>query len=526
MRASSSAILKDLQCEISGDVLSDEASREAYSTAACIYKIRPMAVIRPKSIEDVQITVRYAHEHEIPIIPRGGATSLAGQAVGFGIVLDLRSYLNKIIEINGGDKWVRVQPGIVLDMLNQQLADFGAFFPPDPASSDKCVVGGMIGTNAAGPHGLRYGATKDYVLSLTTVLADGEIVQFTTPDGDSASPAGVSQRAEAVLEELSLLLFPQKQLLLSRYPKVQKNSSGYNLRDAVGAGRLDATKILTGSEGTLGIVVEAKLRIAELPRAKATGLAYFHNYESMAEAVIASLPLKPAAVELMDRTLLDLARGRSTVVDQFIDDAADAMLLFEFEAETLDDASHELETLRRLLTDELRLAFSFRTNPENLGSLWEVRKEATHILQAIQSSTKKASFIEDVAVPVEKLPQYVEGLASLLRSHGLSFSIYGHAGMGNVHCEPLMDLGKREHRDLLDILATQVFDLAISLGGTLSGEHGDGFVRTPFLEKLYGREIYGLFREVKKIFDPRGIFNPGKIVAPQGASIAHDLKID
>jgi FAD/FMN-containing dehydrogenase len=514
-----SSIERDLKSGIAGDVLRDETSRNAYSTAACIYQVKPVAVVVPRTTEDVQTVMKYAFDHEVPVIPRGGASGLAGQAIGFGIILDCAKYLNKIVEVSPQYDWVRVEPGVLLDNLNQSLSRFGKLFPPDPASSNQCVVGGMIGTNAAGAHGLKYGATKDCVLSLAVVLADGEILEI------NAQPAAhqKSQRLNGTLEKL---LLEKRELILSHYPKVRKNSSGYNLFDAVGPDRVDLIKILVGSEGTLGVTVGAKLRISDIPKARASGLAYFRDHEHMTQAVLASLELKPVAVELMDKTLLDLARGRNAIVEQFIEENAQAILLFEFEGESSEEAEGRLEELRKLLIEKLRLAFTFRVNPENLGSLWEMRKAATHILEEVQTAAKKASFIEDVTVPVEAFPQYIRKLSLILRSHEIPFSIYGHAGVGNIHCEPFLDLHRPDHRALLDVVAGEVFDLAISVGGTLSGEHGDGYVRTPFLERLYGREVYNLFRAVKEVFDPRGILNPGKIVGSQGTTIAHDLKRD
>jgi FAD/FMN-containing dehydrogenase len=386
----------------------------------------------------------------------------------------------------------------------------------------------MIGTNAAGAHGLKYGATKDSVHSLTVVLSDGETAEINeSPEPRGADPRTDSHQIDKRLNgRLEKLLLDKREMIQGHYPKVKKNSSGYNLLDAVGPDRVDLRKILVGSEGTLGVVVGAKLRICDMPKARASGLAYFRDHGLMTEAVLASLELNPVAVELMDKTLLDLARGRNELVERFIEEEARAILLFEFEGETTKEAGGRLEELRKLLVERQRLAFKFRENPENLGSLWDMRKAATHILEEVQSAAKKASFIEDVTVPIEAFPEYIRKLTAILRSHDISFSIYGHAGVGNIHCEPFLDLHKPEHRALLDVVAGEVFDLAISVGGTLSGEHGDGYVRTPFLEQLYGRDIYNLFRSVKEVFDPKGILNPGKIVGPQGTTIAHDLKSD
>jgi FAD/FMN-containing dehydrogenase len=523
-----SSIERDLKSAIAGDVLCDEDSRNAYSTAACIYKIRPIAVVVPRTVEDVQTAVKYAYDNQVPVIPRGGASGLAGQAVGFGIILDCAKYMNKIVEVNPQNDWIRVEPGVLLDDLNRRLSSDRKLLPPDPASSDQCVIGGMIGTNAAGVHGLKHGATKDAVHSLTVVLSDGEAVELNSSPGTKAASRQddshqVTKRLKGTLEKL---LLNKRELIQRHYPKVRKNSSGYNLLDAVGPDRVDLRKILVGSEGTLGVVVSAKLRIADIPKAKASGLAYFRDHELMTEAVLASLELRPVAVELMDKTLLDLARGRNEMVERFIEEGSQAILLFEFEGQTSDESEGRLEELRKLLVEKRRLAFKFRENPENLGSLWEMRKAATHILEEVQSAAKKASFIEDVTVPIEAFPEYIRKLAVILHSHEIPYSIYGHAGVGNIHCEPLLDLHKPEHRALLDVVASEVFDLAISVGGTLSGEHGDGYVRTPFLERLYGREVYSLFRSVKEVFDPKGILNPGKIVGPQGTTIAHDLKSD
>ena len=385
----------------------------------------------------------------------------------------------------------------------------------------------MIATNASGSHGLRYGATKNYVLSLRAVLSNGEILEIDHgSNGELASSFSPSPSiGRSIIDPLKRLLLSHKDAIFSRYPDVKKNSSGYNLLDSVKTDRLDLTKILTGSEGTLAVIVGAKLRIVDIPRARSAGLVSFQNYDSMTETVLAALPLSPAAIELVDKTLLDLAREQSTVVEGFAPDDTQALVLFEFEGETAEEAETKLNDLWNSLPRNLRLASASRAKPEHLESFWTVRKEATRILETVQSPTKKASFIEDVTVPVSLLQDYLKGLTSILRSHEVSFSIYGHAGVGNVHCEPLLDLRRSDHRVLLDVLGNEVFDLALLLGGTLSGEHGDGFVRTPYLERLYGRELYELFRSVKKIFDPQEILNPGKIVGPQGASIAHDLKI-
>ncbi len=429
-------IANDLKQIIKGDVLFDEASRNFYSTAACIYKIKPLGVVAPKSINDVVATVKYAHDRELAVIPRGAGTGLAGQALGFGIILDCAKYLNRIHELDLQNNLARVEPGVVLEHLNQRLAAYRKFFPPDPASGKSCVIGGMIATNASGAHGIKYGATKDYIRALKVVLSNGDVITWksTFSAEDLKELQQHNRFAWKIYNGIRSMITKHEQLTRSRFPKVQKNSCGYNLLDVKKGENVDITKVITGSEGTLAVVVEAEIRIADLPKTRSAGLAYFSDYETTAHAVLESLSLEPAAIELMDKTLLDLATGKNPQVDKFLSQNAKALLLYEFEGEDAKAAAEKLHRLNHLLLRKrLALDFYAAANPSEFQNLWAVRREALNILSTLNRREKRTAFIEDVTVPVESLPRYVMGLTKILRRHNLEFSIYGHAGVGNVH---------------------------------------------------------------------------------------------
>jgi len=515
----SNHIEQDLRKRIKGDCAFDQKARELFGSDAGWYRVVPIGVVSPADIEDVQVLVEYCSRNDIAIIPRGAGTGLAGQAIGYGIVVDFSPRMNQIVSRT--DETVTVQPGVVLSSLNQNLRVRGHHFPIDPASSSLCTIGGMIGTNAAGAHGIKYGATKDFVRELTVVLANGETARITkNPEVDAAANPYYS----SIVETLSPMLVENKRLIRSRFPEVAKNSSGYNLLGAVSISTIDFRRLVVGSEGTLAITAEAVLDIVPVPKYTAGALVYLSSYEKTADATQLGLELNPAAIEILDHTYMSLVKGTSPEVDAIIHPDAKAMLYFEFEGDTKDEVNQNVIRLNRTVSLSLPLKFTPLTTPEEIQRVWKMREEASRIINYVKSQGK-TSFVEDVAVPLPRLSEYLKGLGSILGSHGVDFSMYGHAGTGNVHCAAFVDLKNPTHYKAIDAIASEVYELAISLGGTLSGEHGDGFVRTPFLERLYGPEVYNLFRSVKKTFDPHNILNPGKIIGPQNVSILHDLAL-
>ncbi len=504
---------QELTSLVKGECFFDAATRDLYSTAASWYKIQPVGVVFPRDVEDVQAVTRFCYENEIPIIARGAGTGLAGQAIGLGIILDFTQHMNGILRSD--ENTADVQPGVVLQSLNQQLAHRGVSFPVDPASGSLCTLGGMIATNAAGAHGLKYGATKDHVESIDVVLSNGE--RATIGDPRLSSPTLFQIR-----KELDDLLKPNRELIHRRFPNVAKNSSGYNLIDTIAGESLDLRKLLVGSEGTLAIIAGAKLRLAPLPLHRMGAVAYFADYESTVEATVKAMEFKPAAIEILDRTYFSLGQGLSRNSDRLIRQDAQTMLYFEFEGDRLDDLEQTMQEMNEKISLFHPRAFLLLKTDHDRSTFWNLREEVSKRLN-LTDTFGKTSFIEDVTVPVAALPPYFRGLNDILARYGVRFSAYGHAGAGNIHCATFVDVSNPDHYRTIDLIASEVNDLAISLGGTLSGEHGDGFVRTPFLERLYGAEVYHVFQEVKRIFDPRNILNPGKIVGKQNTTILHDL---
>ena len=505
----------DLKRQISGEVLFDEISRTLFSTDACMYQIKPAGVVVPKSIEDVVKTVRYCAERQIPITSRGAGTSLAGQSIGSGIILVFNKYFREILSIDAAEKTARVQPGVVLNELNKSIFSHKAMFGPDPSTGKQCVIGGMIGTNAAGPHTVKYGATKDNVLALNVVTADGELIKISR----DAPESELTRRVGA-------LLLPGKSLIDEKFPKTTKNSSGYNLKETVDDdGSIDPTKLFCGSEGTLGIIVEAKLKLLPVPKERKNLIAYFTSYESCAIAAKESLRFGPAAVEMLDKTFSNAALGLDPAIDEILSQDFVSIIIFEFEEAEAGLADEKISRLSESLKKQgLSGRQILPRDEKEAAKLWRVRKEASAIFYKIEKPGKKTSFVEDVAVPVEKLPFYLEGAQKIFKEYDIQCALYGHAGNGNTHAILLVDQKNKDHLRKIDPVANEIYKLAISLGGTLSGEHGDGLLRTPFLSKLYGDDIYSLFKKVKDIFDPNGIMNPGKIVGEQDASITHDLR--
>ena len=498
-------IERDLKKKIAGEVLFDEISRTIFSTDACMYQIKPLGVVVPKNVGDVIETVRYCNDRQIPITSRGAGTSLAGQSIGSGIILVFNKYFRQILNVDANNRSARVQPGVVLNELNKYLHHHGLMFGPDPSTSKQCVIGGMIGTNAAGPHTVKYGATKDNILELKVVTANGELQTF------HSFSERTSEWHSDLQKKVVELLSPHKKLIEEKFPKVSKNSSGYNLKETLHNGSIDLTKLLCGSEGTLGIVAEAKLKLVAAPKERRNLVAYFSSYESCAMASKESLQFGPAAVEMLDKTFSNAALGIDPAIDEILNQNFVSIIIFEFEETEPGLADEKIVKLSEYLkAHDLSRGTIMPRDEKETAKLWRVRKEASAIFYKIEKPGKKTSFVEDVAVPVEKLPAYLEEAQKIFKGNDLQYALYGHAGNGNTHAILLIDQKNKEHLTKIDSVVNEIYDLAISLGGTLSGEHGDGLLRTPFLTRLYGEEIYSLFKKVKETFDPKGILNSGK----------------
>ncbi|GJQ20044.1 MAG: hypothetical protein HBSIN02_03990 [Bacteroidia bacterium] len=520
MAAFSSAVERDIRSIMGERCSFERETLEQYRSDRCWYSVMPLGLVSPRYAEEVEQVVRYCFDNELPVIPRGAATGLAGQAVGMGLIIDFTKHMTGIQMLE--DSSVRVQPGVVLESLNRTLRTKGRVFPVDPASASMCTIGGMIATNAAGAHGVRYGSMKDHVRSLTVVLSNGEKAVIGPPGQDINDL--LNPFFAGIVRTLTPLLQDKKDVIRSSFPDVPKNSSGYNLKDAVAGSQTDFRKILVGSEGTLAVVVEAELQTAPVPAYRLGSLLSLATYDQAVDATLTALELHPSAVEIMDQTYTRLAAGLDPAVDRLIEGASPVLLYVEFEGDVLEDLQKSVVHLGRIAAHLPARRHHPLTEEAEQRAFWKLREEASKAINSEQSR-RKSSFIEDVCVPVKHLAAYVKGLKAILDRNDIRFSLYGHAATGNIHCAAFVDLTDLRQYRMVDTVASEVYDLAIGLGGTLSGEHGDGFVRTPFLERLYGKETYSLFRTVKQAFDPHFILNPGKIIGDQNATILHDLHL-
>ncbi len=493
-------------CELIGHekVLTDAPSITAYSIDASIYKAVPEAIVLIHSARDLEQTLEFAKAQHIPLTARSGGTNLTGNAVGEGIILEF-SQLHQILEVNQHEKWARIQPGIVYAELNKTLAEQTLLFAPDPSSGDMCKLGGMMGNNAAGPHTLKYGATKDNVLEMKILLANGRWITAKDYRLDDPLLQQVLQE-NPLLQDLYELIRENKDLILSQRKKISKNSSGYNLfalAEGLDEGRFPLHQLFIGSEGTLGLTLEAKIRLVPKPIEVATGLIYLKTLSDVGAVVARLLPLAPSALEMMDSNSLDLV-GRE---DFHIPKEAAVMLLLEFD----ESARTQMQRAQNVIvTFDLAAPMRIAYDPEETAALWQIRKAMYPTLYRFDEKKRPINFADDVVVAAARIPELVDYLEKLFHEKGVAVAIYGHIGDGNAHINPLLNLNDPADFNHMIELSQEIHETVIErFGGSLCGEHGDGRVRAEFLKKLYGPELYDLFKQVKHLFDPEQILNPG-----------------
>ncbi len=520
------AVTSDLKKRLEGNVLSDELNRTIYSSGACIYSVRPLLIVQPKHREDIVQCVHYAASREIPLTARGGGTGRAGQGIGAGIVLDFMRYMNQILEVDPKKSWVRVQPGLVLGRLNAALKPEGKFFPIDPSTTDYCALGGMIANNSSGPHAVKYGATRDHVESLEVVLSTGEVIR--------TGPRPLSQIASSSAEGgLEKKIYPGVLDLLKRYegplsqekPETTKNSSGYDLWQVRKDSSVDLTPLMVGSEGTLGIFTEARLRLTDLPGKTHSALLYFNTLETVGRATVEILKLSPTMLEIMEKQIIDLARARYKEMKAYLPEGIEATLFVEFEGTSEEEMKEKMRRVERKVVQEEKLAISLKEAQDirDKEMLTKVRSVSGPILNKVKGAKKPIAFIEDAAVHPSRLGEYIEGLRKVLKGNGADASIYGHAGDGNLHVMVFLDLKQKEDVDRMVRITEESSDLVLRLKGTISGEHGDGLLRTAYVPKQYPR-LYPGFVELKKLFDPKNILNPGRVVGEDPGLMSKNLK--
>ena len=497
----------------------DETARVLYSTDASIYEIEPLGVAYPAHADQVSRILRFAYERGIPVTPRGGGTSLGGQAVGRSIQVDFSRHMNRIIKVDVEERWARIQPGVVLDELNAHLKPMGLLFAPDVSPSNRANVGGMIGNNSCGSHSIIYGKTIDHVLELDMVLSDGTRTVF-KPVGDreygeKAALGGLEGR---IYREVRRIAHENRDEIEARYPRIMRRVGGYNLDEFIGDGPFDPCKMIVGSEGTLAAVAEARVNLVPLPAHTGLGICHFSDLIESMDATVEILKTDPSAVELTDKVILDLAKESPAAAHQrdFIEGDPEAILMVEYYGETSDEVSARLDALESLLREKnLGYACVRATTPSAQSNAWGIRKAGLGLLMGMKGDTKPATFVEDTAVSPEKLPDYIRDFRDIVHKHGTVASYYAHASVGTIHIRPLINLKETEGVDRMRAIAEEIRDLVIAYGGAVSSEHGDGLVRSEWNEKVFGPQLYEAFKAVKAVFDPNGIMNPGKIIANQ-----------
>ncbi len=499
--------------EIEGDVWFDTFSRGRYSTDASAYQIEPIGVVVPRTWQDVISAIQIAADEEIAVLPRGAGTSQCGQTVGEALVIDTSAYLNSVIKLDPDRQRVCVEPGMVLDHLNRCLSSHGLMFPVDVSTAAQATIGGMTGNNSCGARSIRYGTMRDNVRAISGILADGRRRRFDTLEEDAPRDGLEKQLLEIGVSEA--------QEISRRFPKVQRRVGGYNvdaLAASSGAEGINLAHLLVGSEGTLAFSEAIELQLVQVPKHKVLGVCHFPNFYAAMEASQHLVTLDPAAVELVDQTMIDLSRQNPVfrpVIERCVKGEPEALLLVEFAGESCDE---QLVTLKRLheLMDDLGFADSVvdAVDPQFQKDIWEVRKAGLNIMMSMKGDGKPISFIEDCAVRLEDLAEYTRRLTEIFTKHGTSGTWYAHASVGCLHVRPVLNLKQELDVKKMRTIAEEAFAMVREYKGSHSGEHGDGLVRSEFHEAMFGKRMVDTFAQVKHLFDPQGTFNPGKIVNP------------
>ncbi|MCC6291095.1 MAG: FAD-binding protein, partial [Bryobacterales bacterium] len=521
-RVDREALRRELSASITGEVRFDALSQSLYATDASVYQQKPLGVVIPRTREELARVVAICARHVCPLTMRGGGTSQAGQAIGEGLIADQSKYCNRLLEVNAGERWARVEPGIVLDELNAQLQPHALRFAPDITTASRATLGGMMANNSSGARSVLYGKTVDHVLEQKVVLSDGSLVHFgpLTPGEWEARAQGESldARAHRAVGRLGAEL---REEVERRYPKVLRRVGGYNLDGFTDDGQVrNMVRMMVGSEGTLGVVLEAKIRLVPLPRHKAVVAIEFETLLDALGATPAVLAHRPSAVEVMDEFILRHTR-ENPALDKlrrsFMEGERTSLLCVEFYDDTAEALPPRMRALEADLAGRgLRVRCHHALALPDQARIWSLREAALGLSMAMKEDAKSVSFVEDTAVAPERLREYIHRFQGILASHGTTAGIYAHASVGCLHVRPVVNLKTEEGVRMFASIAGQVANLVLEFGGALSGEHGDGYVRSPFLERMFGPVLYEAFRTIKRTFDPQGILNPGKIVDPPG----------
>ena len=533
LRPGDAGLAARLRREIEGEVWFDPASRGRYSTDASIYQIEPIGVVAPRTAGDIAQAIAVCREAGAPVLPRGAGTSQCGQTVGEAVVIDTSKYLDRVIDFDAESRRVTVQPGIVLDRLNAWLKPKGLFFPVDVSPANRATIGGMAGNNSCGSRSIRYGNMVHNVHAISAILAGGTAVRFGEVSGNLAGFTGDDHYSD-LIRRMRALGAREADEIARRFPALLRRVGGYNIdtlvpgRTAGGvtdgatggmSGGHNMAHLLVGSEGTLGFFTEIELDLQPLPAHRLLGVCHFPAFYEAMSATQHIVALDPSAVELVDRTLIELARDIAVfrpTVERFVRGAPDALLLVEFAGEDRAALLARLAQLGELMADlGFPGAVVEAVEPSFQRAVWDVRKAGLNIMMSMKGDGKPISFVEDCAVRLEDLAEYTRRLDEVFARHGTRGTWYAHASVGTLHVRPIIDLKVDDGARRMRAIAEECFEMVREYQGSHSGEHGDGIVRSEFHEAMFGSRLVGAFEEVKDAFDPSGLFNPGKIVRPE-----------
>ena len=527
----------DLSAVVRGEVRFDDMTRGLYSTDASVYQIPPLGVVFPQDHADVVAAVRVAARHRVPILPRGGGTSLSGQSVARAVVLDLSRFMRRILDLDLSRQLVRVEAGVVLQQLNSHLKPHRLQFGPDVSTASRAALGGMIGNNSAGSHSLIYGKTIDHVRSLKLVLADGSEMTCgpLTPD-ELAAKQALDTIEGRIYREFPRIVHEHESDIVARYPRLLRRVSGYNLDvfvprfaeslpQAPGSKKLDQqfperrlfnlARLIVGAEGTLGIITEAELYAIPLPRERGVACLLFESVDTAVQSVTKILDCLPSAVELLDQNIVELSRENLQYQKylDFVEGAPAALLLVEFMGETPQHIEDGLLLLEQRLRDQAGLLKLIRaTSAEQTDKIWRCREAGAPLLLSIPGAKKPIAFVEDPAVEPSRLPDFTRRFRDILTRHGASGAYYGHASVGCLHLRPMINTKSAVDLQRMKAISDDVVKLVQEFKGAMSGEHGDGLSRSYHNPALFGPRLFAAFQQIKELFDPHRLLNPGKVV--------------
>jgi len=506
-------VVNALREAVKGEVRFDAFSRALYSTDASIYQILPIGVVIPIDEDDIASVLRIAADAGLPVLPRGGGTSLAGQSIGHAIILDCSKYMHRILDLDPSGRRARLQPGAVQDDLNLAARPHRLRLGPDTATSNRATLGGMMGNNSCGARSIVYGKMMDHVQAMRVLLIDGTELQLRRgadrPDL-AAQPGRTGELARAV----SSIVNHNRAEIEQRFPKILRRVSGYNL-DALLRDPADLISLVIGSEGTLGIVTEATIGLVPQPTHTVLDVIHFADLFAAFEAVPLMLPFAPSAIELIDRMVLEMTRAQLEYARRmtFVQGDPGALLVVELSGDDPAALQDRLQAMERTLQQAGAGYAAVRAeSAADQDNIWRVRKAGQGLLQGVKGDAKPITFVEDTAVAPERLAPYMRRFKAVLDGHGVRAAFYAHASVGCIHVRPLINLKQRQDIETMKAIAQAVGDLVIEFGGAMSGEHGDGLVRSWFVERFFGPQLYAAFKEIKRLFDPPGLMNPGKIV--------------